>query len=145
MQTLKLVKTGRVCQKQPVYSSILDVVARCCPMRHLDREHFVVLHLDAENRMLAKETISIGDLTSAIIHPREVFKGAVHHGSAAIICVHNHPGGDNTPSEADISITRRLIECGELLGIKVLDHVIIGNGFSSVNDYVSFQKMRKTH
>lgn len=97
-------------------------------MVQLDREHFVVLHLDEKNTIIAKETVSIGSLNQAIVHPREVFKAAVHNGSAALILVHNHPTGDPAPSLEDRCITRRLREAGEIIGIKVLDHIVIGDG-----------------
>lgn len=94
-----------------------------------DREHFVVLHLNSKNMLLAKETVSIGSLNSSIVHPREVFRGAVMHGSAAIILAHNHPSGDPTPSNEDKILTSRLCEAGELLGIRVLDHIIVGGSW----------------
>ena len=74
---------------------------------------------------MAIETISIGSLNASIVHPREVFLPAVRASAAAIVLVHNHPSGDAEPSEEDLTITKRLVECGELLGIGVLDHVII--------------------
>jgi len=76
----------------------------------------------------SRHTISIGNLNSAPVHPREVFAPAIKRGAAAIIVAHNHPSGDVTPSPEDILITKRLAEAGELLGIKLLDHVIIGSG-----------------
>lgn len=94
-----------------------------------DREHFIVLHLNAKNRLLAKEIISIGSLNTSIVHPREVFRGAVMHGSTAIIIAHNHPSGDTTPSHEDKEITSRLCAAGELLGIRVLDHIIVGGSW----------------
>jgi DNA repair protein RadC len=97
-------------------------------MSRLDREHFVVLHLDGKNRVIAKETVSIGSLNQSIVHPREVFKVAVHNGSAAIICAHNHPTGDPKPSIEDKTVTKRLAEVGAFLGIPILDHIIIGDG-----------------
>ena len=97
-------------------------------MRHLDREHFRAVLLDAKNRLLKIETISVGTLSSSFIHPRVVFKSAVKNSAAAIILVHNHPSGDPTPSEEDIRVTRRLAEAGLLVGIGVLDRVVIGDG-----------------
>lgn len=95
-------------------------------MKHLSQEHFVVLFLDTKNYILGKKTIFIGSLNRAIVHPREVFKEAIKRSSAAIICAHNHPSGDPTPSAQDIQLTHRLEEVGELIGIKILDHLIIG-------------------
>lgn len=95
-------------------------------LRHEKREIFKALLLNAKGEVMSAETISIGELTAAPVHPREVFCQAVKKSAAAVIFVHNHPSGDPTPSKDDLLTTRRLIECGELLGIKVVDHVIIG-------------------
>lgn len=96
-------------------------------MRYLDREHFMVLLLNTKHAVLAIETVSIGSLSSTIVHPRELFKQAIKRSAAAIILVHNHPSGDPKPSNEDREITRRMVEIGKLLGIEVLDHIIIGN------------------
>ncbi len=96
-------------------------------MRHLDREHFVALLLDTKNQVLYQETISVGSLNASIVHPRELFKQAIKKSAAAVILVHNHPSGDPNPSAEDLAITIRLVEVGELLGISVLDHIIIGD------------------
>lgn len=96
-------------------------------MRHLDREHFKIMLLNTKNHLLAIETISIGTLNSSMVHPRELFKAAIKKSAAGLILVHNHPSGDPSPSGDDIVITRRLIEGGEILGISVLDHLIIGD------------------
>ncbi|MGZ9585135.1 RadC family protein [Paenibacillus marinisediminis] len=104
-------------------------------MRHLRKEHFVCLFLNTKNRVLAQETISIGTLDASLVHPREVFRAAMKHGAASMICVHNHPSGDPEPSREDINITKRLMEVGELVGIEVLDHIVIGD-----NQYVSLKE-----
>lgn len=96
-------------------------------LRHLKQEHFVTLLLDTKNNVIAKETISIGTLNSSIIHPREVYKPAIKKSVSAIIVAHNHPSGDPTPSREDIEVTKRLKEAGEILGIDLLDHIIIGD------------------
>ena len=96
-------------------------------MKHLTQEHFVVLFLDTKNYIIGKKTIFIGSLNKAIVHPREVFKEAIKRSSASVICAHNHPSGDPTPSQQDIQLTHRLYEAGELIGIKLLDHLIIGD------------------
>ena len=93
----------------------------------LDKEQFMVLHLDVKNRIIKDEVISVGTLNSSLIHPREVFKSAIKESANSIILVHNHPSGDPEPSEEDKTITEVLFNTGELLSIKVLDHVIIGN------------------
>jgi DNA repair protein RadC len=91
-----------------------------------DREHFVVYLLDVKHRPIAFEVVTIGILDGSLIHPREVFKAAVCANAAAVILAHNHPSGDPNPSEADKDVTRRLRSAGEILGIPVVDHVIVG-------------------
>ncbi|MBD3107836.1 DNA repair protein RadC [Bacillus sp. AGMB 02131] len=95
-------------------------------MRFLSQEHFVCVYLNTKNQVLHKQTVFIGSLNSSIVHPREVFKEAFRRSAASIICAHNHPSGDPTPSKEDIDVTKRLIECGRLIGIDILDHLIIG-------------------
>lgn len=103
-------------------------------MRYEKKEFFKVLLLNAKGEILSIETVSVGELTNTPVHPREVFNQAVRKSAAAVIFVHNHPSGDPTPSKDDIETTRRLIECGQILGISVLDHIVIGEGiFSSIN------------
>lgn len=97
------------------------------------REYFIALLLDGKNRIMLEEQISEGSLNQSLVHPREVFCRAVKESAAAVILVHNHPSGDPAPSREDREITRRLKEGGELLGIRVLDHIIIGDG-----SYLSF-------
>ncbi|NVN90949.1 MAG: DNA repair protein RadC [Desulfuromonadales bacterium] len=97
------------------------------------KEQFLTLHLDGKNRIICMDLVSIGSLNQSIVHPRHVFQTALISNAAAIICVHQHPSGDPTPSSEDISITRRLKEAGEIMGIKILDHIIIGDG-----QYLSF-------
>ena len=84
--------------------------------------------LDAKNRMFRDCRISEGTLTQSLIHPREAFTDAVRESAASVIFVHNHPSGDPSPSREDISVTERLVQAGEIVGIKVLDHIIIGDG-----------------
>ncbi|MCA0147434.1 DNA repair protein RadC [Rossellomorea vietnamensis] len=95
-------------------------------MRFLAQEHFVCLYLNTKNQVLHKQTIFIGSLNASIVHPREVFKEAFRRSAASIICIHNHPSGDPTPSREDIEVTKRLVECGRIIGIDILDHLIIG-------------------
>lgn len=96
-------------------------------MRFLSQEHFVVAYLNTKNQVIHRQTIFIGSLNASIVHPREVFKEAFRRSAASIICFHNHPSGDPQPSREDIEVTKRLVECGKLLGIEVLDHLIIGD------------------
>jgi len=97
------------------------------------KEYFLALLLDGKNRIIRRVQISEGSLNQSIVHPREVFSPAVKESAAAVILVHNHPTGDPAPSSEDIAITRRLKEAGEIMGIRVLDHIIVGDG-----EYVSF-------
>jgi DNA repair protein RadC len=97
------------------------------------KEYFLTLLLDGKNRILKEVQISEGSLNQSIVHPREVFSPAVRESAAAVILVHNHPSGDPTPSREDMEITRRLKEAGEIMGVRVLDHIIIGDG-----SFVSF-------
>lgn len=92
----------------------------------LDREHFMVVALDAKHSVIGINTVSIGSVTMSIVHPREVFKPLILLNASAVILAHNHPSGDPTPSPEDRALTRRLKEGGELLGITVLDHVVLG-------------------
>ena len=97
-------------------------------LKDLKQEHFVCLYLNTKNQIEGKSTIFVGTLNSSVVHPREVFKEAVKRSSSAIIVAHNHPSGDPTPSREDIEVTKRLKKSGELMGIDLLDHIIIGNG-----------------
>lgn len=94
----------------------------------LDREHFVVVLLDVRHGVIACNTVSVGSVSSTLVHPREVFKPALIAGASAILVSHNHPTGDPEPSAEDLVVTKRLTAAGTLLGVEVLDHIIIGNG-----------------
>ncbi len=96
-------------------------------MRHLNQEHLLVLFLNTKNQIIHKQTIFVGSLNASIVHPREIFREAVKRSAASIICAHNHPSGDPTPSQEDIYVTKRLVEAGRIMGIELLDHLIIGN------------------
>lgn len=104
-----------------------DVAALMAPMANeTDREGFWVILLDGRNKVIGINLIALGSLTSALIHPRETYKSAILANAAALILCHNHPSGDPSPSQEDVSLSRRLYEVGELLGIRVLDHIVIG-------------------
>ena len=107
-------------------------------MRSLKHEVFKVALLNVKNELISSEYVSVGGLNSSPSHPREVFSMAVKKGAYSVILVHNHPSGDPSPSEADMEITQRLCEAGEILGIRVADHIIIGDGC-----YVSLRKEGK--
>ena len=94
--------------------------------RDRHKEQFMALLLDGKNRIITRAQISEGSLNQSIVHPREVFNAAVRQSAAAMILLHNHPTGDPTPSPEDLEVTRRLSEAGQLMGIRVLDHIIIG-------------------
>lgn len=96
-------------------------------MRFLSQEHFVCIYLNTKNQVLHKKTVFIGSLNASIVHPREVFKEAMRRSAASVICFHNHPSGDPNPSREDIDVTQRLTECGKIIGIDLLDHIIIGD------------------
>jgi len=123
-------------QNGKTIKSAKDVYEYChSKFINADKEHFLVLHLDTCNRIIKDEIISIGTLNSSLVHPREVFKSAIKESSNALILVHNHPSGEAEPSKEDINITDILFKSGELLSIKVIDHVIIGS-----NGYYSFKE-----
>lgn len=104
-------------------------------LRDRKKELFVLLMLDGKNRLIERVDISEGTLTSSLVHPREVFRPAIRSSAAAVVFAHNHPSGDPTPSKEDIQITERLVDSGEILGIEVLDHVIIGDdGYRSFDE-----------
>lgn len=113
-----------------------DIYERFWPLlRDRTREMFISVLLDGKNRVLREDTVSVGSLTSSIVHPREVFAVAIRESADGVVFVHNHPSGDPAPSIEDVEITNRLLEVGRLVGIRVLDHVVIGDG-----GYVSFHE-----
>jgi len=95
------------------------------------KEYFFSIHLDGKNRINCVDEVSVGSLNQSIVHPRELFKTALLSSAAAIILIHNHPSGDPDPSREDIEITRRIKDAGEILGVKILDHIIIGSSYLS--------------
>ena len=107
-------------------------------MRHQKREIFKAVLLNSKGGVISVETVSVGQLNSTMVHPREVFSAAVRRSAAAVVFAHNHPSGDPTPSREDYATTERLVECGRLLGITVADHLIIGDG-----RYMSLRAMEK--
>ena len=121
-------------EDRPIFTSAADVDR---VMRGIsadsDREIFSVVLLSAKHRIIGVNVVSMGSLTATLVHPREVFKPAILANAAALILCHNHPSGDPTPSQEDLEITRRLRSGAEILGIRLLDHVILGDG-----TYLSF-------
>jgi DNA repair protein RadC len=114
--------------KKPLMKTPENIVAMMRGrLKDKKKEHFLALLLDTRNQLIKVSEISIGSLDTSIVHPREVFKEAIAASAAAIIFVHNHPSGDPEASEDDIKLTKRLAEAGDIMGIDVLDHVIIGD------------------
>lgn len=95
-------------------------------MKHYDREHFKAAFLNTKNQIIKVVTVSIGSLNASIVHPREILKPAIAVSAASIVLIHNHPTGDPSPSREDVEFTRRFARCGELIGIELLDHIVIG-------------------
>jgi DNA repair protein RadC len=116
-------------------NTIADYVARLDEIRTKQQEYFVCLSLDGGQRLIAKRTITIGTLNTALAHPREVFADAIADRAASVVLAHNHPSGDTAPSQQDISITQQLTAAGQLLGIILRDHIIV-----SKNSYFSFRQ-----
>ncbi len=127
-------KIEKIDKKQILSSKDASIVLEN-NLRGLNKEHFIILMLNTKNFLLGIETVSIGSLNSSIVHPRELFKSAINKSAAAIILAHNHPSGDATPSREDIEVTKRIKSGGQLLGIDVIDHIIIGD-----NSYYSFKE-----
>ena len=132
----KRISTAPRVKRMGVESS--DDIARLFieDMRYEKREIFKALLLNPRGEIISIETVSVGELTSTLVHPREVFSQAVKRSAAGIVFVHNHPSGNPEPSEEDIKTTERLAACGKLLGIVVIDHIIIGDG-----QYCSMQSL----
>lgn len=113
-------------KKSNLYLSPQDVWQGMKDYRDHKKEHFVVFYLDTRNQEITSEVVSVGTLNANLVHPREVFEHAIQNLSAQIIVSHNHPSGDPEPSHEDLLITRRLVEAGNILGIELLDHIIVG-------------------
>src|SRR5208282_4196819 len=127
---------GEFSDDKPVFSSSHAIHAYFSPrFKNFKKELFIAVLLDTKNRLIREYKISEGTLTGSLIHPREAFKEAVRESAASVIFVHNHPSGDPAPSRDDIAVTGRLKSAGEIIGIQVLDHIIIGDG-----NYVSLRE-----
>jgi DNA repair protein RadC len=104
-------------------------------MQHQKQEHFIALYLDTKNRIITENIVTKGTLNASLIHPREIFKTAIKVSANSIILLHNHPSGDPSPSTEDEQVTKNLASVGELIGISILDHIIIGSqGFVSLKE-----------
>ena len=120
-----------------------DIAALCEDIRLSAQEAFIVIDLNAKNNVIDKRLVTLGLLDASLVHPREVFRGAITSGAAAVVVAHNHPSGDPTPSAEDIRITRQLVEAGRVLDIRVLDHVVIGRPNAAGNGTPGFLSMRE--
>jgi len=131
-RTNKLMKKGfklQIKTASDVYQYYVD------ELQNKTKEYFYALFLDTKNRIIKEELVSIGTLNESLIHPRELFNSAVQASCNSVIIVHNHPSGDCIPSDSDKEVTKVLVDAGEIMGIKVLDHVIIGKeGFMSLKE-----------
>lgn len=113
--------------------SIADIYME--ELRHLQQEHMKIVLLDTKNNIICDDTISVGTVNASLVNPREVLIHALKNGAVQMIILHNHPSGDSSPSKEDLAITRRISEAGELIGIRLLDHIIIGD-----NNFVSLRE-----
>lgn len=109
-------------------TDVVNAAKAVLGLSELAQEKFGIITLNTKNDIVGMHVLSIGSLNATIVHPREVFKAAILNNAASLICFHNHPSGDPSPSQADIEMTLRLVEAGTLMGIEVLDHVIVGDG-----------------
>ena len=134
--SIKMVKEASFLYQTRTISSPYDAYEMIKEqLEGLDREQFIIACLNTKNEPTNITVVSVGSLNKAIVHPREVFKTAILSNAASIMAFHNHPSGDTTPSQQDLQLTNRLYEAGELLGIKLLDHLIIGDGsFTSLKE-----------
>lgn len=116
-------------EERPKVRSPRDIYDLLGPtLRDEKREHFIAVLMDTKGGVMRQRTVSVGDLSSSLVHPREVFAEAIRYSAASLIVAHNHPSGDPTPSPDDAAVTRRLVEAGDILGIEVLDHIVLGDG-----------------
>ncbi|MEE8402781.1 MAG: DNA repair protein RadC [Candidatus Hydrothermarchaeaceae archaeon] len=116
-------------ESRPAFASPRICYSLIAPrLSDLKQEHFICMYLDTKKRLIREETISIGTLDASVVHPRDVFKGAVSYSASSIILAHNHPSGDPEPSTEDIALTSTLADAGRLMGISILDHIVVGDG-----------------
>jgi DNA repair protein RadC len=121
--------------ERPSLSSPREAYAQVKDLRRARKEHLVALYLDAQNRLLSRETISIGSLNTTRTHPREILQPAIACSALGFILVHNHPSGSLTPSQDDVDFTRAIKRASEIIGIGLYDHLVVSvNGFTSLKD-----------
>lgn len=133
--SIRLVDEPPLLSEKPIKTpqDVIEVMGE--HLQKYDRELFCILNLRTKGQVINMNIVSMGTLNLSLVHPREVFKSAVLSNAAGILLLHNHPSGECTPSDYDIKITKRLVECGNLMGIPVEDHVIVGHG-----SYYSFRE-----
>ena len=124
----KKVAISQLLNPKDVFDNLKDITQS-------KKEHFIVFFLDSRNQQIHREIISVGTINASLVHPREVFEPAVRHLSVQVILAHNHPSGDLEPSEEDLTVNKRLVEAGKLLGIEVLDHIIV-----TKDSFISFKE-----
>lgn len=129
ISSLALKKRVRITSPNDIINIFMD------ELRFEKRENFITVLLNTKNEVISKEIISIGNLNTSIVHPREVYKLAIKKSASSIIFIHNHPSGDSKPSKNDKNITNRLVKAGDIIGIDVIDHIILGN-----DEYFSFKE-----
>lgn len=135
--TLKMVRESTILYAQRKISSPFDAQTLVRSLlEDADREIFIIVCLDTKHQPTHIAVSSIGSLSASICHPREIFKTCILSNAAALICAHNHPSGDPTPSQEDLDVTKRLENAGQILGVELLDHIIIGSG----NRYTSLRE-----
>lgn len=134
--SIRLVDEPPLLSEKPIKTSrdVIEVIGEL--LQKYDRELFCILNLKTKGQVINMNIVSMGTLNLSLVHPREVFKSAILSNAAGILLLHNHPSGECMPSDCDIKITKRLVECGNLMGIQVeKDHVIVGHG-----SYYSFRE-----
>lgn len=132
---LKLIQVGKArLHLPPIDCSHHAATLAAHLVADADRETFIAIHLDTKLRLLSAEIVAVGTLAATLVHPREVFKAALMSNAASVIVAHNHPSGDPTPSQEDLALTKTLIEAGDLLGIPVRDHLIVGATTTSLRE-----------
>jgi DNA repair protein RadC len=134
--TIANVKLPRIAEASgAVLNSPQSVYETCEDLKDLAQESFHVLTLNAKNKIVNRHMVALGTVDAAFAHPRETYRAAILDSASGIIIVHNHPSGDTQPSAEDIATTKRLVDAGKIIGIKLLDHVIIGNGYYSLKEH----------
>jgi len=120
-----------------------EVYGLCRDLQQAAQEAFIVIDLNAKNNVIDKRLVTLGLLDASLVHPREVFRGAIVNNAAAVVVCHNHPSGDPTPSAEDVRITRQLVDAGKVLSIRVVDHVVIGRPDSTGPGAPAFLSLRE--